>query len=43
MGDVGLKLKDAVSGVVTVRAWFEVLDPVLFVTVKVTVLAPAVE
>ena len=42
MGEVGLKLKDAVSAAATVRDWVEVLDPVLFVTVKVTALVPAV-
>jgi hypothetical protein len=39
---VGLKLKEAVSVVPTVMVLVATLDPVAFVAVRVTVLAPAV-
>jgi hypothetical protein len=42
-GEAGLKVKDAVSAVATVTVRLTLLEPELLVTVKVTVLDPAVE
>jgi hypothetical protein len=42
VGEVGLKLKDAVSAAPTVTVRVATFDPELFVTVRVTVLDPAV-
>jgi hypothetical protein len=39
---VGLKVKEAVSAVATVTVWLDVFEPELFVTVRVTGMAPAV-
>ena len=41
-GEPGLKVKEAVSGAETVTVRLALLDPELFVTVKVTVFVPAV-
>jgi hypothetical protein len=42
VGDAGLKVKDAASASATVMVWLALFDPVVFVTVKVTVIEPAV-
>ena len=41
-GEAGLKLKDATRAAATVTVWVTMLEPELFVTVKVTVFDPAI-
>jgi hypothetical protein len=41
-GEVGLKVKEAASAAATVTLRLKLLEPVLLVTVRVTVLDPAV-